>query len=58
MNDYITTTKQSTTKPCAYLLEYTVIGPVLTQIENAFGISLPEFVIWEHSMWTKRKSFP
>ena len=24
MNDYITTTKQSTTKPCAYLLGYTV----------------------------------
>ena len=24
MNDYITTTKQSTTKPCAYFLEYTV----------------------------------
>ena len=26
MNDYITTTKQSTTKPCAYLLGYTVYG--------------------------------
>ena len=26
MNDYITTTKQSTTKPCAYLLGYTVDG--------------------------------
>ena len=25
MNDYITTTKQSTTKPCAYLLGYTVL---------------------------------
>ena len=25
MNDYITTTKQSTTKPCAYFLGYTVI---------------------------------
>ena len=25
MNDYITTTKQSTTKPCAYLLGYTVV---------------------------------
>ena len=24
MNDYITTTKQSTTKPCAYFLGYTV----------------------------------
>ena len=27
MNDYITTTKQSTTKPCAYFLGYTVCGP-------------------------------
>ena len=26
MNDYITTTKQSTTKPCAYLLGYTVLS--------------------------------
>ena len=25
MNDYITTTEQSTTKPCAYLLGYTVV---------------------------------
>ena len=25
MNDYITTTKQSTTKPCAYFLGYTVL---------------------------------
>ena len=27
MNDCITTTKQSTTKPCAYFLGYTVNGP-------------------------------
>ena len=26
MNDCITTTKQSTTKPCAYFLGYTVVG--------------------------------
>ena len=26
MNDYITTTKQGTTKPCAYFLGYTVCG--------------------------------
>ena len=26
MNDYITTTKQSTTKPCAYFLGYTVFS--------------------------------
>ena len=29
MNDYITTTKQSTTKPCAYFLGYTVYVSVL-----------------------------
>ena len=28
MNDYITTTKQSTTKPCAYFLGYTVAANV------------------------------
>ena len=28
MNDYITTTKQSTTKPCAYFLGYTVWTPL------------------------------
>ena len=27
MNEYITTTKQSTTKPCAYFLGYTVLIP-------------------------------
>ena len=29
MNDCITTTKQSTTKPCAYFLGYTVYGTIL-----------------------------
>ena len=29
MNDCITTTKQSTTKPCAYFLGYTVYAPVI-----------------------------
>ena len=31
MNDYITTTKQSTTKPCAYFLGYTVCIPQAIQ---------------------------
>ena len=30
MNDYITTTKQSTTKPCAYFLGYTVLSELET----------------------------
>ena len=35
MNDYITTTKQSTTKPCAYFLGYTVHTAIhLTHIVN------------------------
>ena len=33
MNDYITTTKQSTTKPCAYFLGYTVEGAIGTNWE-------------------------
>ena len=32
MNDWITTTKQSTTKPCAYFLGYTVRGVSLESI--------------------------
>ena len=31
MNDYITTTKQSTTKPCAYFLGYTVMVWVIKE---------------------------
>ena len=34
MNDCITTTKQSTTKPCAYFLGYTVLFKVRTGINN------------------------
>ena len=43
MNDYITTTKQSTTKPCAYFLGYTVrmgIPCDETSVNNA--------LIWFH----------
>ena len=39
MNDYITTTKQSTTKPCAYFLGYTV---------RASGTTL---LIWQQIKW-------
>ena len=36
MNDCITTTKQSTTKPCAYFLGYTVgVRPPLCQAEHS-----------------------
>ena len=40
MNDCITTTKQSTTKPCAYFLWYTVSGR---------GLSLQDLVQWNFS---------
>ena len=36
MNDYITTTKQNTTKPCAYLLGYTVVWSAYLLIERLF----------------------
>ena len=39
MNDYITTTKQSTTKPCAYFLGYTVCH-VITHPYLNFNIAL------------------
>ena len=32
MNDCITTTKQSTTKPCAYFLGYTVVSSIWLQV--------------------------
>ena len=50
MNDYITTTKQSTTKPCAYFLGYTVypLGwlhrhwgyDIIVQYQGRYGISV------------------
>ena len=36
MNDCITTTKQSTTKPCAYFLGYTVLWDIPTRLNNSF----------------------
>ena len=42
MNDYITTTKQSTTKPCAYFLGYSVYitGPEENPLGTAYVTSL------------------
>ena len=37
MNDCITTTKQSTTKPCAYFLGYTVFGYGILQWDSQMG---------------------
>ena len=42
MNDYITTTKLSTTKPCAYLLGYTVSG---TRTRMAHYVILPVWLM-------------
>ena len=67
MNDCITTTKQSTTKPCAYFLGYTVhassTGPSMVKIMacHLFGtepLSAPMFAlcqldVWEQSSWYK-----
>ena len=39
MNDCITTTKQSTTKPCAYFLGYTVVSSLL------IGTPVPDCII-------------
>ena len=36
MNDCITTTKQSTTKPCAYFLGYTVVSEVFTEWRRVY----------------------
>ena len=38
MNDCITTIKQSTTKPCAYFLGYTVAGETSQHIESTYII--------------------
>ena len=43
MNDCITTTKQSTTKPCAYFLGYTVITP--TQCVYVMGYILFDWIL-------------
>ena len=53
MNDYITTTKQSTTKPCAYFLGYTVISGVYWNYHLGDGIANIVTVM----ILTKRDSF-
>ena len=40
MNDYITTQKPSTTKPCAYLLGYTVLGVVVCDYIEGLAVIL------------------
>ena len=45
MNDYITTTKQSTTKPCAYFLGYTV-----SQLNNITVTSQEVYDISNHCL--------
>ena len=64
MNDCITTTKQSTTKLCAYFLGYTVrcrrgkmqsphdvISQIILQIRH-HGYTFSEFTWWRHQMET------
>ena len=56
MNDCITTTKQSTTKPCAYFLGYTVIVPQSHHMAswNLFNIVFRWWIVaWRQSIaWT------
>ena len=64
MNDCITTTKQSTTKPCAYFLGYTVhktdrllcivcqIGPDVRQV-NVWSVQHYTQYIYKNVIWKK-----
>ena len=45
MNDCITTTKQSTTKPCAYLLGYTVGSPFSTACSSLLSSSIQTILL-------------
>ena len=68
MNDCITTTKQSTTKPCAYFLGYTVrhnIDATLLSNNSTRGIATYERHLWQrcihllvrlHSLYSPRDS--
>ena len=48
MNDCITTTKQSTTKPCAYFLGYTVPWPCLLRVQcSRYFIQYSDASIWK-----------
>ena len=58
-NDCITTTKQSTTKPCAYLLGYTVIRQSVIDSQNkgaVKGSSIIFFVVWMNKLSNKGPS--
>ena len=55
MNDCITTTKQSTTKPCAYLLGYTVYGAcrqsdsAYQHAKGSFLLNILSSAFWPHN---------
>ena len=51
MNDYITTTKQSTTQPCAYLLGYTVLSTVIIATPSGPGPDV-DLIAGHRSKWT------
>ena len=54
MNDCITTTKQSTTKPCAYFLGYTVYASVLFVIPLPSTNDIPQLTssrFFQNSPW-------
>ena len=46
MNDCITTTKQSTTKPCAYFLGYTVGNPATSNHHAATAAHINHYTTW------------
>ena len=50
-NDCITTTKQSTTKPCAYILGYTVFSDDLLALDPRADASYPETSGFAFSPW-------
>ena len=62
MNDCITTTKQSTTKPCAYFLGYTVHAQIFVYLcYVTFTRSVPSGFMWlflTHNDVIKWKHFP
>ena len=52
MNDYITTTKQSTTKPCAYFLGYTVALKKIQQVKFWYLSGKFQIRHWKHTVLT------
>ena len=63
MNDCITTTKQSTKKPCAYFLGYTVynfVGNIIVSCSDCVRLWIIVMVTWimiwksNYSIWTER----